>query len=201
MATDRKRTNDPEGLRGRVLDAAAVAFQARGYHATSTHDVMRQAGVSGGAFHHHFPTKKALALAVIHERVASAVETTWIAPMRAAPTLKRGVLAIFEAIATSLERHGEVLGCPLNNIANELARADPDFQHAVEAIYERWKRTIVERAREGASGGLRARQAEELATLIVAAYSGAIGLAKTHQNALPLRMCARQLSPLLDIGS
>jgi AcrR family transcriptional regulator len=32
---------------------------------------VRLAGVTGGALHHHFPTKKALALAVIGERVAA----------------------------------------------------------------------------------------------------------------------------------
>jgi TetR/AcrR family transcriptional repressor of nem operon len=56
----RGRSNDPEAMRRRVLDVAAAAFQKRGYHSTSTHDIMREAGVTGGALHHHFPTKKAL---------------------------------------------------------------------------------------------------------------------------------------------
>ncbi|RUX66080.1 MULTISPECIES: helix-turn-helix domain-containing protein, partial [unclassified Mesorhizobium] len=59
-----KRTNDPEGMRKKVLDVAEDAFQARGYHASSIGDLMAAADVSGGALHHHFPTKKALALAV-----------------------------------------------------------------------------------------------------------------------------------------
>ncbi|TJX33984.1 MAG: helix-turn-helix transcriptional regulator, partial [Mesorhizobium sp.] len=74
-----RRINDPEGMRRKVLDVAEAAFQARGYHASSLGDLMAAAGVSGGALHHHFPTKKALALAVIGERVAAAVEETWIA--------------------------------------------------------------------------------------------------------------------------
>ena len=72
-APGRTRFNDPEAMRRRVLDAAAEAFQSHGYHSTSTHDIMRAAGVTGGAFHHHFPSKKALAVAVIRERVAKAV--------------------------------------------------------------------------------------------------------------------------------
>jgi hypothetical protein len=47
LARKRRGANDPQALRRRVLDAAAEAFQARGYHATSTHDVMRAAGVTG----------------------------------------------------------------------------------------------------------------------------------------------------------
>jgi len=71
----RTRQNDPEGLRARVLDAAADLFEVRGYHATSMKDLMQATGVSGGALHHHFPTKKSLALAVIADRVAPAVST------------------------------------------------------------------------------------------------------------------------------
>ena len=69
-----KRTNDPEGMRRRILDVAAESFQSRGYEATSIHDLVREAQTTGGALHHHFPTKKSLGLGVIRERVAPAVE-------------------------------------------------------------------------------------------------------------------------------
>ena len=124
-ADKRRRSNDPKAMRRRVLDVAARAFQARGYHATSTHDIMREAGVSGGALHHHFPTKKALALAVIRERVAQAVEETWIEPLRSARTAADGIADVFGRIAATLDDRGRVLGCPLNNLALELALPDP----------------------------------------------------------------------------
>src|SRR3982751_5162824 len=116
----RKRVNDPQGNRGKMLDVAAELFQARGYHATSLGDVMTAAGVSGGALHHHFPTKKALALKVIEERVAASVQETWIEPVLAASTAREGVRAVFMAVAAELEQQGYVRGCPLNNLAHEL---------------------------------------------------------------------------------
>src|SRR5262245_60823405 len=120
-----RRTNDPQGMRERVLDAAAAAFQAHGYHATSTQDVMRAAGVSAGALHHHFPTKKALGLAVIRERVARSVEETWIAPVREAADAASGVASVLSDIAEGLDRQGSVQGCPLSNLALELSLTDP----------------------------------------------------------------------------
>jgi hypothetical protein len=51
-APNRTRQNDPEGLRTRVLDAAADLFEVRGYHATSVKDLMQATGVSGGALPH-----------------------------------------------------------------------------------------------------------------------------------------------------
>ena len=127
-APGRTRSNDPAAMPARVLMRTAEAFQSHGYHPTSTHDIMRAAGVSGGALHHHFPTKKALAVAVIRERVARAVEQTWIEPIRSANTAAQGILGVFEQIANRLEEHNVVLGCPLGNLAIELSLAAPDSE-------------------------------------------------------------------------
>ena len=94
----RSRSNDPEGMRNRILDAAFEAFVTRGYHATAMNDIRDLAGVSGGAFAHHFPSKKQLGLAVLKERVADAVMQSWIAPVQQAATAKEGIRAVMTAI-------------------------------------------------------------------------------------------------------
>lgn len=189
-----KRTNDPEGMRRRVLDVAEESFQARGYHASSLGDLMAAAGVTGGALHHHFPTKKALALAVIEERVAAAVDETWITPVRAAPSAREGVRAVFEAVAAELEQQGFVRGCPLNNLAHELSLADPDFRMALAGIFAGWRRAISDKVRaDQQAGGEGGTDPDRFAALIVAAYSGAMSMAKTAQDASVLRECLQGL--------
>jgi AcrR family transcriptional regulator len=195
MKRPRRRRNDPEGLRGRILDAAAAAFQAAGYHATSTHDVMHAIGISGGAFHHHFPTKKSLGLAVIRERVAPAVEETWIAPVKAGRTAVEGILNVFGAITDGLDKRGRVLGCPLNNIAIELSLADREFQAAIAAVFDGWRDAIAAKVRAD-QGGKAPLDPAAIATFVVAAYSGAIAMAKAKQSSEPLKICARQLAAL-----
>ncbi|MDX8482600.1 TetR/AcrR family transcriptional regulator [Mesorhizobium sp. VK24D] len=190
----KKRTNDPEGMRRRVLDVAEDSFQAHGYHASSLGDLMAAAGITGGALHHHFPTKKALALAVIEERVAAAVEETWIAPMRAAPSAREGVRSVFEAVATELEQQGFVRGCPLNNLAHELSLADPDFRSALADIFAGWRQTLADKIRaDQLAGGEAGTDPERFAALTVAAYSGAMSMAKAAQDASILRQCLEGL--------
>lgn len=187
-----KRAYDPEGTRRRLLDVAAEAFQARGYEATSMHDVMRAAGATGGALYHHFPSKKALGLAVLEERVADSVADAWIAPVRSAVTAADGVRAAFETVAAGIEARGRVTGCPLGNLASELALADPAFRDAAEAVFAAWRAAIAARLRdEGAA------DPEVVATFVVAVYSGAMAQAKTAQSAAPLRQCAEMLDALL----
>jgi AcrR family transcriptional regulator len=194
-----RRPYDPVAMRARILDVASAAFQARGYHSTSTHDIMRDAGVTGGALHHHFPTKKSLGLAVIKERVAPAVEETWINHVQRARTAVNGILRAFEGIAEAIDERGKVLGCPLNNLAIELSLADPEFQAAVGEVFLAWKKAIADKLKAD-KPAVRVSP-DELATFVVASYSGAIALAKVQQSSDPLRICARQIASLLGVAS
>jgi TetR/AcrR family transcriptional regulator, transcriptional repressor for nem operon len=54
----------PRGqAREKLLEAALKLIRARGYSATSVDDLCKEAGVTKGAFFHHFPSKDALAVA------------------------------------------------------------------------------------------------------------------------------------------
>jgi len=187
-----KRKNDPAGLRGRVLDAAFALFQARGYNATGVQEVAAAARVTGGALHHHFPTKKSLGLAVIRERVALAVEETWLEPVRKSTTARGGILGVFATLAEELDRNGSVRGCPVNNLTLELAFADPEFRLELREVFDRWRETIA--AKIGQVGD---RNADRAATMVIASYSGAMAIAKVEQSGEPLRLCATELERLL----
>lgn len=176
-------------MRGRILDAAFNLFQEQGYNASSVHQIAARAAVTGGAFHHHFPTKKALGLAVIEEKVAVAVEDTWLAPVRSAPNAREGILAVLEEVAQQLDAQGSVRGCPVNNLTLELGFADEGYRAALRALFDRWRETIADKL----GGG----DAEARATMVVASYSGAMAIAKVEQRGEPLRVCAKELGRLL----
>jgi TetR/AcrR family transcriptional regulator, transcriptional repressor for nem operon len=184
-----RRKNDPAAMRARILDAAFDLFQEQGYNASSVHQIAARAAVTGGAFHHHFPTKKALGLAVIEERVAAAVEQTWIEPVRSAATGPDGILGVLEELARQLDARGSVRGCPVNNLTLELAFADEGYRAALRKLFDRWRETLADKL-----GGA---DADALATMAIASYSGAMAIAKVEQRGEPLRVCAKELERLL----
>jgi TetR/AcrR family transcriptional repressor of nem operon len=193
--TERRRRNDPEGMRARALDAAAALFQAQGYHATGMRDVIERSGLSPGAFHHHFPTKESLAVAVISERVAPAVREAWIEPVRNATHLRQGVADVFADIIDGLDARGKVSGCPLNNLAMELSLTNARLRDGLRSIFVEWQEALEQRIAQSPRGKQwsKAKRAAA-ASFIVAAYSGAMNLAKASQDSAPLKVMQQTVS-------
>jgi AcrR family transcriptional regulator len=184
-----RRKNDPAGLRTRILDAAFDLFQRQGFNATSIHEIAAAARVTAGALHHHFPTKQALGERVIVESVAAAVEDAWLKPVLSAAGARDGILHVFNTLANELDAQGAVRGCPVNNLTLELAYANAGFRDQLRRQFERWRQTIADR--------LAGPDADARATMVVAAYSGAMAIAKVEQRGEPLRLCAKELGRLL----
>ena len=61
MPTQAERT---DATRGKLLAVARKLFATKGYAATSLDTLVRRAGVTKGAFYHHFPDKQAIFRAV-----------------------------------------------------------------------------------------------------------------------------------------
>lgn len=58
--TRRKRLRDPEGARKALVKAGVDLFEARGYASTSVQSIVDAAGLTKGAFYHHFESKDEL---------------------------------------------------------------------------------------------------------------------------------------------
>jgi AcrR family transcriptional regulator len=68
-----------EETRARILDAAVRRFAIAGYNAASVDDICAEAGVSKGAFYHHYPSKQAVFLALMQGwlgMISTSINTT-----------------------------------------------------------------------------------------------------------------------------
>jgi AcrR family transcriptional regulator len=72
-----KRTESKsDRTRQRILDAAASAFQRRGYASVTLKDIAALAELQAGSLYYHFDTKEDLVEAVLEEGVAGAIAGT-----------------------------------------------------------------------------------------------------------------------------
>lgn len=68
-----------EETRAKIIESAIKLFSARGFNAASVDDICKDAGISKGAFYHHFESKQALFLALLDgwlETIDDAIEAS-----------------------------------------------------------------------------------------------------------------------------
>jgi len=56
-----------EETRTKIMDSAIKLFSTRGFNTASVDDICEEAGISKGAFYHHFESKQALILALLDD--------------------------------------------------------------------------------------------------------------------------------------
>jgi AcrR family transcriptional regulator len=95
IVADTDTSTPPRGradasARGRLLDAALARFAADGALAATLEDIRRDAGVSVGAFYHHFPDKSRLA-AALYAELTKDFQDGFLAELRAHSDAEGGV--------------------------------------------------------------------------------------------------------------
>lgn len=85
----RPRQQRAERTRLRILEAAAAAFAEHGYDGVSLNQLIRQSGLTKGAFYFHFPSRDELALAAFRHKQQQLVARIAEAVDEEAPPLER----------------------------------------------------------------------------------------------------------------
>ncbi|SHE51489.1 ScbR family autoregulator-binding transcription factor [Streptoalloteichus hindustanus] len=130
-----------------ILTAAAEEFDRAGYAATPLSAILRRSGVTKGAFYFHFPSKEALAAALVHaqEAVWPELYQRWVDrgldPLR---TLVGIIDDLVRAVATdTVVRAGLRLSSESRVVDNELP-----------SPYPLWERVLFEMFDQAAGAGL-----------------------------------------------
>ncbi len=184
----------PDITRARILEAAFAEIHRHGFQAASIANILADTGLTKGALYHHFSNKQALGLAVVDEVIRDRLVRRYFEPLRAAAHPVEVILQILENVP---ERAHELvpLGCPLNNLVQEMSPIDPAFQTRLGAILQAWRDEVCSALRRAqAQGELRPEvDCEAAALFIVSAWEGCIGIAKNLQSVEALLSCGRQL--------
>jgi len=184
-----EKSEDARQIRGErtrqaLLDAAFDEIHHHGYRATSLNDILKAAGCTKGSLYHHFPDKHALGLAAVVNNVDRFMGSTWFAPLAETSDPITTILQI-------LQRHidGEIfadvnLGCPLQNLSQEMSGLDEDFRTYLNGIHDAWRTAIADALRRGQeTNKVRTDiSADATAAMIIATHQGTVGLVKTAQN-------------------
>ena len=128
MRTSNTRAANKEVTHERIVSVAARAIRRSGYDGTGVADIMKEAGLTHGAFYAHFTSREAMlaeaAVRACDESAANAAD--WAARVPPDGALESMLRAYF---SDEHLMHAEV-GCPLAALGSETWRQVPEVRRA-----------------------------------------------------------------------
>ena len=184
------RTAAKEASHERIVGVAARAIRRSGYNGTGVADIMKEAGLTHGAFYAHFASREAM-LAEAADR-AGAESNAVAAGVIAAVPPEQALQALMLAYLSKEHLEGIETGCPVSALGSEMPRQSPEVRLAAT---RRIKEMIDLVARQFPDWGQPA--AHQRALVTVSAMVGTLMLARAvNDPALSDALCNATLKSL-----
>jgi TetR/AcrR family transcriptional repressor of nem operon len=123
----------PGGARSKLLDAAFSIIRQKGYAATSVDELCARAGVTKGAFFHHFPSKDSLAVAAVNQWTDMTAALFTAAPYHGFDDPLDRVLGYLDFRKAMLRGDVAEFTCLAGTMVQEAYRTHPDIRYACDA--------------------------------------------------------------------
>jgi TetR/AcrR family transcriptional repressor of nem operon len=191
---------NPDETRQRLLQAAFQEIHRNGFRSASLDSILADTGVTKGALYHHFPNKTELGYAIVDELIHDMISNHWLKPLSRAENPIDGMIGALHSYSDEDMREGCELGCPLNNLAQELSTVDEGFRLRLDGIFAMWRRAVADALRRGQRSGYVRKDIDpdQIGCFFVAGMEGGIGLAKTARNPEILIHCRDTMIAYLE---
>ena len=195
MATGRKT----EDSRLKIINAAFKEIHKHGYQGMRIDQVLKNTDLKKGALYYHFSSKQALGYAVLEERIQKTMCKLWIEPLNNFTDPLEAIQSVFEE-RDNWSDEFFTLGCPLNNLAQEMSPIDEGFRERIEKIFHDWQAAISDALIRGQKQGIvdNTINTNDCACFILASIEGTFSVTKNHQNREVFYSCCRELKRYLD---
>lgn len=175
---------DSERTRTKILEAAFDVIYEQGFRSSSINDILAKTGLTQGAFFHYFATKNDLGYALVDELLKDIILDRWTRPLAAYKNPVKGIITRYRKLVEATSEEGLALGCPLNNLTQEMSSIDPIFRDKLGAVLKAWiDETERYLGRAQAKGYLRPDvNARQIAEFIVTMEEGSGAIVKNLRD-------------------
>lgn len=191
---------DSGNTRARLLEAAFTEIHRAGFQAASLERILADTGLTKGALYHHFQSKLELGYAVVEEVIAPQLRAMWLNPIHDGDDPLGAMIRMFRDAGREATLDLIEVGCPLNNLAQEMSPLDEGFRRRLDGIAAELRDGFAEALARGKQARTVRADVEPKATalFIVAAMEGCMSMAKNTQSLDILKNCGQGLIHYLE---
>lgn len=191
---------ESDDTRARLLEAAFTEIHRAGFQGASLERILADTGLTKGALYHHFENKLALGYAVVEEVIAPQMRAMWLDPIRDADDPLGAMIRMFRESAREATFDLVEVGCPLNNLAQEMSPLDEGFRRRLDSVAAELREGFAEALARGKKARTVCAGVDPRATalFVIAAMEGSVGIAKNAQSLDVLKTCVKGLVHYLE---
>jgi TetR/AcrR family transcriptional repressor of lmrAB and yxaGH operons len=187
--------------RDRIVEAATVLFQLKGYHATGLNEILRESNAPKGSLYYYFPDgKEQLALEAVNLTKVFVEKTIRerLAEIRdPVESIKNSIEEMADLVYTQKDEKialSSTKKVSVNLIALETAATSETLRKACESAFNAWQNAYTQKLIDG---GFSREKAETLGLVIQSMVEGAIIMSLTKKSDAPFIEIAKQIPILL----
>ena len=177
--------------RERILEEGARLVREHGFAATGLDAILKASKVPKGSFYYYFKSKEAFGLELVTmrgEQIANAFQSFLCCEYEEKSTTR--LRMFFDYFKDEFTSEDLPLGCPIGNLAQELAAVNGEFRKRLKPVFSVMYDSVaccLSRARDNGETELNSSP-EETATFIVNSWQGALIALKVTNSSEPLML-------------
>jgi AcrR family transcriptional regulator len=169
-----------------IIETSFDMFYSNGYNNTSIPDIMKKTNLTKGAFYHHFKNKLEIGKKVIEDILSLRIYNGFIKPLNENKSKSVSDLLVYvftERIENFTEKE-KALGCPANNMINEIGCSVSDFREPLRKLMDGWKDALIDVIEMGKKNNEIKKEVDSnaAATYLICSFEGARGIRKIYND-------------------
>ena len=177
-----------DDTRARLIATGARLVHEKGFNHTGVQEILQASGVPKGSFYFYFRSKEEFGIAVV-DFFSQFIAATMDAHLQDAslPHVER-LKGFFDAMMEYFRHEGCSRGCPIGNLAQELADLNDTFREKLKQALDAMEANLVTCLQAATEANELANDIDphEAAAFILNSWEGALTRMKTEKSLKPL---------------
>ena len=193
------RRDSSEKTKSEILDTALRLFQEKGWDNVNIEDIVRELGVTRGAFYHHFKSREALVVAVVDQMFFENNPFTLVAQEKGLSALEKLQFALQHNLDFNLKNNKDGMSRALGKAMEDPLIFKSEILSQINTVAPYIEELLIEGNEDGSLSVQYPKQAAEVLAILPSIWASPFVFPVSREELLDKMLFFQQLTVLLGI--